>query len=295
MTVGRGHQVQESDFPALYLAAGKLSADAQQTFFRALKINLILLVLAAVLSIAGTAHWLVAALQLLTLLGALACSVYLFSIRPERNWYSGRAVAESIKTITWRFVSRAEPFQGDDASARIDFQRTLGAIVQQNRGIAQSLTTHLQAPQVTDAMLAMRARSLNERRRSYVDGRVNDQLAWYAEKAATNKRNSSVFFWALLVINAAAVVSATLRIGFLTAPFWPTDVLVAAAASLLSWMQAKRFSELSSAYALAAHEIGLIREQSEHPQAEDEFSTFVGDAENAFSREHTQWVARKDV
>jgi hypothetical protein len=32
-----------------------------------------------------------------------------------------------------------------------------------------------------------------------------------------------------------------------------------------------------------------------HQMNEDEFSVFVGDAENAFSREHTQWVARKDI
>ena len=78
-------------------------------------------------------------------------------------------------------------------------------------------------------------------------------------------------------------------------PFWPTDVFVAMAASVLSWMQAKRFSELAASYALAAHEIGLIKEQSLLPDTPEKFSLFVGDAENAFSREHTQWVARKDV
>ena len=75
--------------------------------------------------------------------------------------------------------------------------------------------------------------------------------------------------------------------------FWPTDVLVAIAASILSWMQAKRFSELASSYSLAAHEISLINEQSLRSTTDNDFSIFVGDAENAFSREHTQWVARK--
>ena len=72
-------------------------------------------------------------------------------------------------------------------------------------------------------------------------------------------------------------------------------VFVAIAASLLSWMQAKRFSELAASYALAAHEIELIRQQSLLPSTDDEFSLFVDDAENAFSREHTQWIARKDT
>ncbi|MCV5359976.1 DUF4231 domain-containing protein, partial [Escherichia coli] len=65
----------------------------------------------------------------------MACSVYLFSVRPEKLWYGGRAVAESIKTITWRYVCRAEPFQGDDQVARKDFHHTLKAIIEQNREV----------------------------------------------------------------------------------------------------------------------------------------------------------------
>ena len=56
----------------------------------------------------------------------------------------------------------------------------------------------------------------------------------------------------------------------------------------------ERFSELAASYALAAHEIGIIREQA-NAVSEAQFSTFVADTENAFSREHTQWVARKDA
>ena len=59
-------------------------------------------------------------------------------------------------------------------------------------------------------------------------------------------------------------------------------------------MQAKRFTELSASYALTAHEITLIREQADELKKDEHLSTFVGDAENAFSREHTQWEARKD-
>ena len=63
---------------------------------------------------------------------------------------------------------------------------------------------------------------------------------------------------------------------------------------MLSWIQAKRFQELAASYALAAHEISIIRQQSSGPMDDRAFSRFVGDAENAFSREHTQWVARQD-
>jgi uncharacterized membrane protein YjjB (DUF3815 family) len=85
------------------------------------------------------------------------------------------------------------------------------------------------------------------------------------------------------------------RIQFANVPYWPTDIFVAAAGSLLTWMQAKRFNELAASYSLAAYVISLISEQAMLPDSPHAFSVFVGDAENAFSREHTQWVARKDA
>jgi hypothetical protein len=286
--------MQEKDFPALYRSANDLSLASQRNFFRALKAHLVTLVIAAILSIVSIPHWSVAALQLLALLGALGCSIYLFTIRPDRLWYAGRAVAESIKTITWRYICRAEPFQDNDAIARSDFRQTLKQIIEQNREVCQSLTEHLDEAQFTPAMEQMRARSLDERKTTYANYRIKDQLSWYARKASFNRRMFKSFFAALIVINTIAVVCAILRIAHPTQQFWPTDIFVAAAASLLSWMQAKRFSELAASYALAAHEIGLIREQSSLPDTDEKFSNFVGDAENAFSREHTQWVARRD-
>lgn len=287
--------MQEQDFPALYRSADSLSLTSQAHFFLALKAHLLMLVVAAILSIISIPHWSVASLQLVVLLGALGCSIYLFSMRPDRLWYAGRAVAESIKTVTWRYVCRAEPFHTDDLISRSDFRQTLKAIVEQNREVCQSLTEYLDGDQFTPAMEEMRSRTMEERRATYADCRVKNQLTWYANKAALNRRKSKDYFWALIATNSIAVVCAILRIAFPDQPFWPTDVFVAAAASLLSWMQAKRFSELAASYALAAHEISLIKEQSLLPDTPDKFSMFVGDAENAFSREHTQWVARKDV
>jgi hypothetical protein len=286
--------MQEKDFPGLYRSADDLSQASQRHFFSALRVHLVTLVVAAILSIISIPHWSVAALQLLALLGALGCSIYLFAIRPDRLWYGGRAVAESIKTITWRYVCRAEPFQSNDENARNDFRQTLKQIVDQNREVCQSLTKHLDEAQFTPVMEQMRGKLLKGRMEAYAECRIKNQLSWYANKAAFNRRMSNGFFCALITINAGAVIFAILRIAHPSQQLWPTDVFVASAASFLSWMQAKRFSELGASYALAAHEIGLIREQSLLPDTDEKFSTFVGDAENAFSREHTQWVARRD-
>ncbi|HVK95945.1 MAG TPA: SLATT domain-containing protein, partial [Noviherbaspirillum sp.] len=95
--------------------------------------------------------------------------------------------------------------------------------------------------------------------------------------------------------NILAIGFAIAKVRYPSAPYWPTDALVTIAASLLSWIQAKRFQELSASYALAAHEISLIREQANRSMTEAQLSDFIADAESAFSREHTQWVARMDT
>lgn len=285
----------ESDFPALYRSADRLSLRAQRSFFLSLGAQLVLLVLAAALSVFNMPHWGIAVAQAVVLLGALGCSIFLFAKRPDRQWYAGRAVAESIKTITWRYVSLAEPFESSDEMVmRQEFSRKLKAVVDQNREVAQALTEHLDGAQITQAMASMRAESLDVRKAKYAEARIADQLSWYAKKAAFNRTMSEKFFLGLIAVNGFAVLSALFRIRFADAPYWPTDIFVASAASLLTWMQAKRFGELAASYALAAHEISLIRDQALLPTTPHAFSLFVGDAENAFSREHTQWVARKD-
>lgn len=287
--------MQSSDYPSIYCSADELSLLSQKRFFLALTAHLVLLIFAAILSLVNISGSLIAILQLVTLLLVLFCSIYLFSLRPDRLWYAGRAVAESIKTITWRYISRAEPFQGDDINARTHFSKSLKAIVDQNGEIFRAVTTRLDTPQITQVMETMRSQPLEKRWNIYMQDRVSEQLAWYAKKASFNKGMSKKFFKTLIFINSIAVLCAIFRIIFSEQSFWPTDIFVATSASLLGWMQAKRYSELSASYALAAHEINFIKEQSAMPNNDQDFSLFVGDTENAFSREHTQWAARRDI
>lgn len=287
--------MNDDELPALYRSANELSINSQQEFLLFLKINLTTLVLAAALNVFNLSYWQFSAAQLVALLASLGSSIYLFSRRPDRIWYAGRAVAESIKTMAWRYACRAEPFLVEDELAKAEFRNRLRYVVEQNKDIVRLLTTHLDKSQITGKMNDIRLSSLDYRKDIYRKNRIIDQLSWYASKSAFNRKMSNTFFCVLISVNIIAVVCSMLRITFFNMPFWPTDVFVAMAASILSWMQAKRYSELASSYALAAHEIGLIREQSEGPATEVEFSQFVGDAENAFSREHTQWVARQDA
>jgi hypothetical protein len=73
----------------------------------------------------------------------------------------------------------------------------------------------------------------------------------------------------------------------------PIEVIAVASSSVLTWLQAKKHNELSSSYSLTAHEIMLIKSEVNIIKTEDDLSEYVMNCENAFSREHTQWFARK--
>lgn len=286
--------MREEDFPGLFLAADKLAKEYQDNFKLALKTNLITLVIAATLSFIPVTHWIIPLLQLLVLLTTLACSIYLATQKPEKVWYSGRALAESIKTLTWRYISRAEPFNNDDKISKNEFIKILNQAIQQNREVCQNFSNHLGDEQITQKMTEIRSKDLKTRENNYHLYRIKDQNNWYSQKAKYNLDKSKSFFKLLIFINVISVILAAIKIVFPGVTPWPTDIFIAAAASILTWMQAKRFSELAASYALAAHEINIIKSQSLDEMTEEQFSIFVGDAENAFSREHTQWVARKD-
>lgn len=95
-----------------------------------------------------------------------------------------------------------------------------------------------------------------------------------------------------MILQAIAVALVLARIAYPEWEIWPTGVFVVAAGSVTTWMQLKRFQEIGAAYALTAYEIGIIESKITEPETDELFSGFVRDAENAFSREHTQWIAK---
>ncbi|HEY0845745.1 MAG TPA: DUF4231 domain-containing protein [Noviherbaspirillum sp.] len=117
--------MDDKHYPALYRSSDKLSLDSQRDFFRALWSHLACLVSAAVISVINSTEAEMAVLQAVVLFGALGFALFLGTQKPEKLWYGGRAVAESIKTITWRFITRAEPFDSDENRARDLFIKKL--------------------------------------------------------------------------------------------------------------------------------------------------------------------------
>jgi hypothetical protein len=149
------------------------------------------------------------------------------------------------------------------------------------------------AQQLTTEMERVRSLGLADRKAIYLSERVQEQRAWYSRKAAANRRSARRWFAFGLIVYLAAIALSLGRIAFRQWQNWPIEALIVLASSIIGWMQTKKFNELGAAYTVAAHEIGLIVPRLEDVANEAQLSDCVNEAELAFSREHTMWIARR--
>jgi hypothetical protein len=147
--------------------------------------------------------------------------------------------------------------------------------------------------QITATMTAIRASKRADRMAFYLRHRVDEQQDWYSRKGTENRSRAKTWVWASGTAYVIAGGMVLLRIAFPKWEYWPIEPLIVLAASIIGWMQIKKFNELAAAYTVAAHEIGMIRPKADSVTNEGKFSEFVNDAEKAFSREHTLWIARQ--
>ena len=284
------------DYPSLYKVADKASLTAQNYFLRLSITHALLLIISTVLAINVIPSKEYSIIMAIFFAVALGISIFLGVRKYEKTWYNGRAVAESIKTSTWRYSMRSSPF--DDADKiqipKSVFRNMLVGILKANKELGSEISScDDTGEQITVKMNSVRSSKLNERKDFYLKNRVDEQRHWYALKAAYNKRMQKWWFASLVIAQFIAFLCVILRIAYPEWKYWPTDVFVVIAAFSISWIQLKKFNELSSSYSLTAQEIGVIKGLSEEITSEKEFSEFVNNAELAFSREHTHWIAKQ--
>jgi SMODS and SLOG-associating 2TM effector domain 3/SMODS and SLOG-associating 2TM effector domain 1 len=289
--------VADSEFPPLYQAADQNSLDGQRRFLNATRLRLVMLVVAAGF---GLFSWRRSWGDLAGLGGAVAfvvallAELYLLQARPDRLWYDGRAVAESAKTLTWRYLVGGSPFGRDEVTDR-EADRLLLDRFRQITGDLRG--AHLVpvaegAEQLSPALRAVRALPLEERRELYRGERIGGQQAWYARSARRNERRATQWSLVLTGLEALGLAGGVLKatgavqldlLGF-------GGALVAAGAA---WVQAKQHQNLANAYGVASQELSAIGGQIDWTSSEQEWAHFVDQAEEAISREHTLWRASR--
>jgi hypothetical protein len=288
--------------PHLYWEADAASMRGQAEAVKLSKRQLSLLVLAPVGSLAnwhlGALNW-PPLLAILLLLGAAYYALLNHHRNPQALWYEGRAVAESLKTITWKYAVRADPFSPIPGALNADeqYRLQLADILYAFR--KSEVIRHSTNGTITPAMRTLRAASLTIRRDDYLNHRIRPQREWYHSRAARCRMLGRRAELAAALLPALAVIMLLLNV-FDASPVHLTGTFSAAAAAVAAWAHLRQYRPLAAAYRVAADELTLIRVQLvaldvNGPNAEAVWARLARDAEDAVSREHTTWQARREM
>lgn len=289
MTVG----LADADLPGVWRDADTSSLSAQNLTLRLTRAKVGGGVFAA---LGGALTWqlgrvdLAAVMILIGFSVALGCEVTAALCKPEQKWYDGRAVAESAKTLAWRYAIGADPFPSDmpRADAHDLLRRRLSDITREVSDVVVFETSDVI---VTPRMDELRTAAFPVRRDAYVDGRTIDQKKWYARKAEFNRKRGQI--WRVVLV-LAEVTAVMLALGKLFGN-WQIDFAGLFAAFIgagAAWVAVKQFAPLASAYSVATAELGIQANRLRSVE-EERWAFVVADAEEAISREHTTWLASR--
>ncbi len=287
------------DFPASYRAADKAAMHDQNQFVKFTFFNLTLMIVAAIVGsifLENTFAKLVLAIISAILLAiGIYFTLFIRNTKLEQNWYDGRAIAESVKTLTWRYITGSDPYAISlGSSADEYFLRDLKAILDERKKFAAILCLQYETSKlITEKMRTIRAQVTEKRKHIYMADRICDQRDWYNEKSRNNLKSANRYFYGTFMSQTLAIVTAISMVFWTNSPIQLTGILTTIAAAFIAWTQMRKNEELAQSYGLAAQELSFIYEQSCKIQNEEQLSSFVTNAEMAISREHTMWAARR--
>jgi hypothetical protein len=314
--------LQDNDLPALFRQADALAIRMQHRFFNMLVAELVFLTLGAFVGVFSSSKIqdgrlilgestapLFSATYLVAgglILAALLIRLYRFRGRADARWYAARAVAESTKSLAWRYAVGGQPFDLglDSEDAETLLLHRLSDTLADVPRLAQALRVagKEKVSPTSSTMNELRKQDLDIRIESYRTGRIDDQLRWYERKARDNHGLAHRTHWILALLEAIGVVfillqhllppALTVSIG---ASFPIEGFIAVVVTSGIAWSQAKRYQDLSTSYHVAYREAYSLESSIPKQPSEETWAAFVDDAESAFSREHRLWRATRTI
>jgi hypothetical protein len=293
-------------YPGLFRVSDDAALRAQRRYFHFLCLQLALFSLTSLLgALAGVPGLLLSDrakhgvfLAIAVILALAMLVLWTLRLRRyEKVWFDCRAIAESTKTATWRYMMRASPFHVTESQNEVDgrFVSELNEIKQARAGASVDLID--QSPDVSyisDTMRQTRGMSVEERYFVYLEDRLRDERAWYESKASKNRASGFRWFVLTACLQAIGLIFAILKAGWLDLPVNFSSFLMTVAASFTAWTQANKNEELANSYSLAAQELRELEAMPKQISDESQFRAFVENAEEAISREHTMWYIRRN-
>ncbi|KFE97348.1 hypothetical protein IX39_20350 [Chryseobacterium formosense] len=292
--------MKEKDFPNYYIAGDQASLLAQKLYTRYVRLDLFLMVLSATLTIYNfqpeESKKIIYIISGIVMLIAILFSLIIKNKKYEDIWYRGRALAESVKTLTWRFMTKSEYFENSitNEEAKLRFTNRMKELNEEFKDLHSSLQAkYLSLPIITYEMEKIRNLNLSVRREFYLKNRIDNQIKWYSDKADSNKTKYESWFLGVIAMQLLALISIAYLILSPESNFNFVGLFTTLSASFFGWLQLKKYQENKEAYTTATSELNLIKQEAEFIDNEEKFKIFVLDSENAMSREHTLWLAQK--
>lgn len=292
--------LKKTDFPGLYQASDTASIKAQSKYTKLIAFDLVFMIISATLAIYNynqtESKLFVYVVSGLFLLFSLVLTIIMRTMKFEDTWYQGRALAESCKTLTWRFITCSESFEQDmneeDAKQLfVNRIRELSKDFFDLNSVLNAKTATL--PIITTKMMEIRTLNMLERKQFYIENRIEDQKKWYSNKAEFNETRYNLWFIIIIVSQVLAIISVVVLISYPESDWNLVGLFTTVSSSALSWLQLKQHQELKQAYTTATQELNFISASAGRINSETALSEFVLDSENAISREHTLWLAQK--
>ncbi|MER6473472.1 DUF4231 domain-containing protein [Streptomyces collinus] len=289
------YRLTDEHLPSPFKAADTASLRGQSLYVRATKLRLSFAVLSAVLAAmtfqVGNTWDLAALCVALAFIATLLTEVWLLVAKPERAWYDGRAFAESIKTLSWRYAVAAKPFSSQSPESEIDqlFISEVGKVISEAPSDSISITAPVH---ITERMQEIRRAPLSMRRNVYLKWRIEDQLKWYAGKAHFNSSLASRWRVILITIEGAGITAAMLKAGGAISYDLP-GIVAALLGAGSAWFAVRQYESLARAYTFAANDLSIVHARLQAVDSDDDWEREAADAEEAISREHTMWRASR--
>jgi SMODS and SLOG-associating 2TM effector domain 1/SMODS and SLOG-associating 2TM effector domain 3 len=296
----------EKNFSSYFTQSDTISVNSQKKYMRAFKGTIIPLIVAAGINcitslISENFKMLILILNIgiiISIIISIFYSIVVHLSKLQKFWYEGRAVAESIKTMSWKYLNCVTPFENDQDSKKVEnqFINDLRYILETYHEILEHINCSNKHDPViiTTEMKEFRKIAWVDKKDIYLNQRIKKQRDWYLSKTKINSTHKNKWFAVAVILQVLSLLSIFYVVENSSVSSNLVGFFASASTSIVSWIQVKRYQELQQAYSTTALELDIIYHQGTQIEFEDDFLKFVEDAEKAISREHTLWIARRD-
>ncbi|MGD9129984.1 MAG: DUF4231 domain-containing protein [Candidatus Bathyarchaeota archaeon] len=292
--------MEKTDYPLLFQESDSTAIKAQKNYFRLVMLKILFLITVAVIT---SINWPgdfflrtpIAVILAITMILSIGLTAIMSTRNTDKTWLFSRKMAEEVKTETWKFMMHTDEYNASlvDSGAEQVFLDRLNEILHRNSIVCSQLASQSSdSSQITEFMRTTRQENLKNRIAIYLKDRLHNQRCWYTEKAKWNKSQEFKWFTVTWILELIAVSIAVINIVMSDMIISSVSLVLAAGGGILSWINARSYSEPAESYGIISHELSLIEERTRSLTSEKDLTDLVVDVENLIMQEHSIWLSR---